>query len=284
MRAIIHPRVRNVKYMIIYKATNLINNKVYIGQTINTLEYRKSQHIRDAKLRPRNIYFHNAINKYGSDNFTFEIIDTANDINELNKKEAKWIRFYNSTNEKYGYNLDSGGKNNKKSKKTKELIGQSTKERWKNPEIALKMRNGLRKGVESQKKNIKRVNFICPYCHKTIQVIPSIAKKRKCCKDCLPLHLSLRADRNKQRENMNKYHEERYEQIRAYTIQWCQNNINIIKYCPYNKINTTLKPLLKELQDKYNVNDIRTLCLSFHTKSRKELLNILKNILNENIC
>ena len=77
MLAIIHPRVRDfgniigkgsVQLLIIYKATNLVNGKIYIGQTINTLEYRKNQHFREARCEKRkNIYFHNALNKYGED-------------------------------------------------------------------------------------------------------------------------------------------------------------------------------------------------------------------------
>lgn len=48
--------------MIIYKVTNKINNKVYIGQTVHTLNYRMAQHYKDA--RRDNYYFHNALNKY----------------------------------------------------------------------------------------------------------------------------------------------------------------------------------------------------------------------------
>ena len=56
--------------MIIYKVTNLINGKIYIGQSINTLEYRKSQHEREAKCNKRKtIYFHLALLKYGFENF-----------------------------------------------------------------------------------------------------------------------------------------------------------------------------------------------------------------------
>ena len=65
MLAIIHPRVRNFgKYiirkevivLIIYKAINRVNNKVYIGQTKNTLEYRKNQHFREAKCKKELIH------------------------------------------------------------------------------------------------------------------------------------------------------------------------------------------------------------------------------------
>lgn len=54
--------------MLIYKVTNLNNNKVYIGQTIRSLDYRKSQHIRACTTKNYyDNYFHNALNKYGFD-------------------------------------------------------------------------------------------------------------------------------------------------------------------------------------------------------------------------
>ena len=97
--------------MIIYKATSLIDGKVYIGQTIKTLQSRRAQHIRDAmNPKRRNVHFHNAIHKYGVDNFVFEKIDTAETQEELDSKERYWISFYRSNEREFGYNEDSGGK------------------------------------------------------------------------------------------------------------------------------------------------------------------------------
>jgi len=59
---------------IIYKVTNLINNKIYIGQTTGSLEKRKIKHISCAKLNS-NIYFHKALNKYGIGSFDWEILE-----------------------------------------------------------------------------------------------------------------------------------------------------------------------------------------------------------------
>lgn len=91
----------------IYKITNVINEKVYIGQTIQTLTKRWwghwSEHCRACpKLK-------NSIRKYGKENFTIEIIDTANLIQDLNKKEEFWIKHFNSV--EFGYNLQAGGGN-----------------------------------------------------------------------------------------------------------------------------------------------------------------------------
>lgn len=60
--------------MNIYKITNKINGKIYIGQTINTPEYRMQQHFREARSVARTNYgiFHNAILEYGETNFSVE--------------------------------------------------------------------------------------------------------------------------------------------------------------------------------------------------------------------
>jgi group I intron endonuclease len=94
--------------MIIYKVTNLINNKIYIGQTITSLNKRKTKHFCEAKLYKK-YPFPRALLKYGKENFKWEIIDTAIDRFDLDQKEIKWINFYNSTNIEFGYNLCIGG-------------------------------------------------------------------------------------------------------------------------------------------------------------------------------
>lgn len=146
--------------MIIYKATNLTNGKVYIGQTINTLAYRQSQHIRDARNPKRkNIHFHNAICKYGADNFVFEEIDFAETQEELNEKEIYWIAFYHSNERDFGYNEDSGGKSGGvKSEMTKRKIGDTTLAKWADEKTAAKMMDGLKKrnGIMERDCKIKK--------------------------------------------------------------------------------------------------------------------------------
>lgn len=91
--------------MFIYKVTNLINGKSYIGQTIKSLSYRWSQHCRNRRgcsaLR-------DAIKKYGKENFTIEEIGGATNQTELNYQEWFLINKYN-TLAPNGYNLKSGG-------------------------------------------------------------------------------------------------------------------------------------------------------------------------------
>jgi group I intron endonuclease len=86
---------------IVYKATCIINNKVYIGQTIKTLNERKKGHMY-ASHKKSHYKFHRALRKYKSENFKWEIIDTANNYEDLNKKEEYYIKYYNSVDS--GYN------------------------------------------------------------------------------------------------------------------------------------------------------------------------------------
>lgn len=100
------------EFGIIYKLLNKINNKVYIGQTIRTLNERIGEHRRDFKNnKSANQYLLNAFNKYGWDNFEFTVIDTVQTIEELNEKEISYINQYKSNNRTFGYNIKSGGRN-----------------------------------------------------------------------------------------------------------------------------------------------------------------------------
>ena len=96
--------------MIIYKITNLINQKVYIGQTTKSLEERMLQH-RNAFVSHQKTYLYGAMHKYGWDNFKFEVIDTsAQTKEELDNLERYYISKYNSMVE--GYNMTEGGDSN----------------------------------------------------------------------------------------------------------------------------------------------------------------------------
>ena len=95
----------------IYKITNKLNNKVYIGQTRSarpTDRYAKHKYIASHLEKEKHVsLIHRAMNKYGLDNFTFEIIEEVEN-NLLNKKEMEYIQIYNSLVPN-GYNLTKGG-------------------------------------------------------------------------------------------------------------------------------------------------------------------------------
>ena len=91
--------------MIVYKATNLINGKSYIGVTRNSFKSRQSQHRASAK-KPKHA-FGKAIKKYGWDAFCWEILDKTRDLQELGELETMYIKEYDTY--KNGYNETYGG-------------------------------------------------------------------------------------------------------------------------------------------------------------------------------
>jgi group I intron endonuclease len=94
----------------IYKITNTINNKVYIGETTETTpEKRWNRHIQTLKYKDRGCpALKNAINEYGLENFKFEVIIICFD-EDVYKYEEEYINKYNSIAPN-GYNILSGGK------------------------------------------------------------------------------------------------------------------------------------------------------------------------------
>jgi group I intron endonuclease len=151
---------------LVYKIVNLINNKVYVGQTTRSLERRWYDHSnRKSKSCPA---LKAAIEKYGKQNFTIEVLEVCESLDKLNEQECFWILKLNTLSPN-GYNLMTGGKNQKASEEKKkkqsdaykdpelrsiisnssknnwskpeyrELISKKRKEMWKNPEYREKM-------------------------------------------------------------------------------------------------------------------------------------------------
>ena len=89
----------------IYKITNDINDKVYIGQTINNIQYRFRSHINQALREPKD-KFHYALKEIGIEHFSInKIEECANEL--LDEREKYWIKYYNSVEK--GYNTTWGG-------------------------------------------------------------------------------------------------------------------------------------------------------------------------------
>ena len=94
--------------MLIYRFTNKINGKTYIGQTVKTLEQRHQLHRWSVKNAP-NQAFHQAVLKYGWENFQLEVLHRAKTIEELNAMETFFIILHQSFKPENGYNRNLGG-------------------------------------------------------------------------------------------------------------------------------------------------------------------------------
>ena len=111
----------------IYKHTNLINGKIYIGQTCQNPAYRWGSEGQGYKNG--NNHFWSAIKKYGWENFSHEILYTGLTENEANSLEISLIELYNSTNPDYGYNSNLGGNNHTPNEETKRKQSVSAQNR-----------------------------------------------------------------------------------------------------------------------------------------------------------
>jgi group I intron endonuclease len=140
--------------MVVYKITNKIDGKSYIGKTIGDVEKRFQRHCRPSSRCPK---IRNAIQKYGKVNFDLEIIDIAQNEIELNKKEIYWISYYNTYEE--GYNLSFGGDGGTISKKSIEKIRQHRLGSKTSDSVKKKM-SEMRKGHRNS--NAKRVAVTGP--------------------------------------------------------------------------------------------------------------------------
>ena len=85
--------------MHIYKTTNLINGKIYIGQTSKS----KQGYLGSGPIILK------AVKKYGKENFSNEIIEECSSKEQLNEREIYWIKFYKATDRNTGYNISTGG-------------------------------------------------------------------------------------------------------------------------------------------------------------------------------
>lgn len=133
--------------MIIYKCTNIKSNKVYIGQTVKSLQDRLISHLKQSKVNAKS-KFHRALKSYGKDCFKWEILIEVNNKSELDYFEKYYIKEYNSI--EYGYNMvegGTGGYNEYAVSKNKLKRGK----KWED----IYSKNGLEKMIMSKEKSSK---------------------------------------------------------------------------------------------------------------------------------
>jgi group I intron endonuclease len=148
----------------IYKFTNIINGKVYIGYTNNTTKRYKTHKTKSQLLKSA---FYDAIKSYGWDNFSFEIIYQSKDGEHChNTMEEYFIREYKShIDEGFGYNLTYGGEGQKSpTKETRWKIGSANRGKTRGPlseETKLKIgySNSQKKRTPEEREHLRQINL-----------------------------------------------------------------------------------------------------------------------------
>lgn len=134
----------------VYVHVNKINGKKYVGQTCQQPEKRWN-YGHGYIESPR---FYNAIKKYGWNNFDHIIVKDNLTLIEANTLEENLIKEFNTTSDKYGYNLQSGGLNKLHSEETKKKISESNFGKHISDESKKKM-SEARRGIYVGEKNPK---------------------------------------------------------------------------------------------------------------------------------
>lgn len=121
------PRKRGV-----YLITNLENNKIYVGSTLNSFKERWSTHIQ--KLRRgqhSNLHLQNAYNKYGENKFKFSILEVLTVEKDILNREQYYINLFKSYDREIGYNIEVDVYKREVSEETKQKISDTLKSKYK---------------------------------------------------------------------------------------------------------------------------------------------------------
>lgn len=149
---------------LIYKLTNIKNNKVYIGQTKNSLRRRIMSHLTQSRINTKSKKHHLqfAIQKYGYDNFDISILEVCKQ-EQLNEREMFWIRYYCSTDPSKGYNCTNGGDGCSIAREikdsTRDKISKANQLKWQDPEYKKRQRESRIKAHQRKIKEIVQLTY-----------------------------------------------------------------------------------------------------------------------------
>ena len=144
------PNHGHIYYMYVYKTTNLINGKIYIGKSTRTDEYWIENYMGSG------VYIQKAFKKYGKENFKKEILEWTDTEEALALLERQYIRSYNSTKPVIGYNASEDS--------SKSISGTVW---YHNPETNETIRTKTSMPspwVKGRSRNIKAYKHICKEC------------------------------------------------------------------------------------------------------------------------
>ena len=134
-----------MKKFIVYKITCKINNKMYIGQTTETLKQRFSRHMGYQKDE-HDTKFYRAVRKYGAENFYIEELDIAKNQTELDEKELYWINKLDTVNNGYNSKAVKGkcGGDTLSNHPNKEIISEKIRQSKLGDKNPMRRNGGLR--------------------------------------------------------------------------------------------------------------------------------------------
>lgn len=139
-----------MSYGLVYKITNNTSGKVYIGQTIRSLNVRWKQHIYDALSEKRSIFpIHEAIRKYGKETFSIEIICECFSQKELDEQEKYFCDMFSAWSPN-GYNLRAGQGRGTFSIESRRKMSESAKGRVRSETAKIKTSRSLKGHSTSQ--------------------------------------------------------------------------------------------------------------------------------------
>lgn len=143
----------------IYKIENLVNHKVYIGQSKDVM-LRQKQHFNNAIKKIGKSYLYNSMKHYGVENFSFRILKETYDLDYW---ERFFIYWYRSTDENFGYNLTTGGQKNGRrtdnfvyTEDIKNKMSRKAKENWSDKNNHDRIVQNQNKGKQTEEFHKKR--------------------------------------------------------------------------------------------------------------------------------
>lgn len=168
----------NINYGYIYKATNLINGKIYIGQ------HRKPSF--DKKYLGSGKHLKYAIKKYGKNNFKCEILEYCSSLEELNSREIYYIKENKSQDRNIGYNITNGGNQISVTPSIAKKLSEKQKQNFNDPIKGEKLRLILSKANKGKKLSEEHINKLKEVNHNRVRTKEERDKKSKSLKGHKP--------------------------------------------------------------------------------------------------
>jgi group I intron endonuclease len=259
--------------MIIYKTTNLINNKIYIGQD----SYNNPNYLGSGNS------ILTAIKKYGRENFKKEILEFCKTKEELNKREEFWIKELDSYNFNVGYNLSEKGVGSRKgythSEETKKKMSEDRLGKPKSEEFKKKIKGQKRtKEVKKQmsisrliltKKDIEGIIFLLNNTKLTLKSIGEIYNVSDI------LIYEIKANKSFYNKHYNFFYEENLNNLRGYKYskEQIEEVLNLLKENLSNK----------KIEEKTKVDSSVVSEFKFNKSTYNKLYNLWYNNLKINI-